>query len=172
MLYIAYLKIMSYIAHVEFINLLNMNYLKYALEKQKENSGIEIFGAVETDLVQSVEQQLGIVFPEQYKAFLLECGSCSIYDTYISGLFRDWDNATSTGSTLHDTLEARANHKLPLNYIVLEYSEDENYYVLKVSPDSSENGKVYSVDIDDNDEVSKFTEVFSSFEEYFKFTLD
>lgn len=149
-----------------------MNYLNYALEKQKENSGIEIFGGVSLDLIKSVELQLNIIFPEDYKTFLLQCGSCSIYDTYISGLFKEWDNSISTGSTLHDTLEARTIHKLPLNYIVLEYSEDENYYVLDIPQNSKENGKVYSVDLGKDNKVSKFNEIFSSFEEYFKFTLD
>lgn len=149
-----------------------MNYLNYALEKQKTNSGIEIFGGVSLELIKSVEQQLDIVFPKEYKAFLLECGSCSIYDTYISGLFKKWDNSTSTGSTLHDTLEARIMHKLPLNYIVLEYNEDENYYVLSIPRNDTEDSKVYSVDINIENKVSIFNEIFSSFEEYFKFTLD
>ena len=149
-----------------------MNYLNYALEKQKNNSDIEIFGVVSLELIKSVEQQLDIVFPKEYKAFLLECGSCSIYDTYISGLFKKWDNSTSTGSTLHDTLEARSMHKLPLNYIVLEYNEDENYYVLSIPQNGTEDSKVYSVDINIENKVSIFNEIFSSFEEYFKFTLD
>ncbi len=149
-----------------------MNYLNYALEKKKNNSDIEIFGGVSLELIKSVEQQLDIVFPKEYKAFLLECGSCSIYDTYISGLFKKWDNSTSTGSTLHDTLEARSMHKLPLNYIVLEYNEDENYYVLSIPQNGTEDSKVYSVDINIENKVSIFNEIFSSFEEYFKFTLD
>lgn len=149
-----------------------MNYLDYALEKRKHNPNIEIYGGVSFDLIKSVEQQLEIAFPKEYKAFLLECGSCSIYDTYICGLFKNWDNSVYTGSTLHDTLEARTIHKLPHNYIVLEYSIDENYYVLGVTQNGIEDGKVYSVDIDIESNVSQFNEIFSSFEEYFKFTLD
>lgn len=63
-------------------------------------------------------------------------------------------------------------HKLPLNYIVLEYNEDENYYVLSIPRNDTEDSKVYSVDINIENKVSIFNEVFSSFEEYFKFTLD
>lgn len=42
-----------------------MNYLNYALEKQKNNSDIEIFGGVSLELIKSVEQQLDIVFPKR-----------------------------------------------------------------------------------------------------------
>ncbi|MFK2576352.1 hypothetical protein ACIXQX_23350 [Bacteroides fragilis] len=44
-----------------------MNYLNYALEKQKNNSDIEIFGGVSLELIKSVEQQLDIVFQKNIK---------------------------------------------------------------------------------------------------------
>ena len=149
-----------------------MNYLEYALEKKKSNPDIEIYGGVSMELIKSVEQQLQIVFPKEYKAFLLECGSCSIYDTHISGLFKSWDNSKSTGSTLHDTLDARTIYGLPQKFIVLEYCIDENLYVLSIPQSDNEDSKVYSVDIDIENKLSQFNEIFSSFEEYFKFSLD
>ena len=60
-----------------------MDYLKYALEKQEINPDIEIFGGVGIEQINNAEKKLGILFPTQYKAFLLGCGSCGIADTYV-----------------------------------------------------------------------------------------
>ena len=119
------------------------------------------------------EKKLGILFPSQYKAFLLGCGSCGIADTYVSGLFKEWDNLTSTGSIVHDTIEAREKHNLPNEYIVIEYMVDENYYVLKTSEnDRLEDGEIYSIDINSDGSLSSFCKIFDSFVNYFKFVLE
>ena len=150
-----------------------MDYLKYALEKQEINPDIEIFGGVGIEQINDAEKKLGILFPSQYKAFLLGCGSCGIADTYVSGLFKEWDNLTSTGSIVHDTLEAREKHNLPNEYIVIEYIVDENYYVLKTSGnDRIEDGEIYSIDINSDGSLSSFCKIFDSFVNYFKFVLE
>ena len=150
-----------------------MDYLKYALEKQEINPDIEIFGGVGIEQINDAEKKLGILFPSQYKAFLLGCGSCGIADTYVSGLFKEWDNLTSTGSIVHDTLEAREKHNLPNEYIVIEYMVDENYYVLKTSEnDRLEDGEIYSIDINSDGSLSSFCKIFDSFVNYFKFVLE
>lgn len=150
-----------------------MDYLRYALEKQEINPDIEIFGGVGIEQINDAEKNLGILFPSQYKAFLLGCGSCGIADTYVSGLFKEWDNLTSTGSIVHDTIEAREKHNLPNEYIVIEYMVDENYYVLKTSEnDRIEDGEIYSIDINSDGSLSSFCEIFDSFVNYFKFVLE
>ena len=150
-----------------------MDYLKYALEKQEINPAIEIFGGVGIERINDAEKKLGILFPSQYKAFLLGCGSCGIADTYVSGLFKEWDNLTSTGSIVHDTIEAREKHNLPNEYIVIEYIVDENYYVLKTSGnDRIEDGEIYSIDINSDGSLSSFCKIFDSFVNYFKFVLE
>lgn len=150
-----------------------MDYLKYALEKQEINPDIEIFGGVGIERINDAEKKLGILFPTQYKAFLLGCGSCGIADTYVSGLFKEWDNLTSTGSIVHDTIEAREKHNLPNEYIVIEYMVDENYYVLKTSEnDRIEDGEIYSIDINSDGSLSSFCKIFDSFVNYFKFVLE
>ncbi len=150
-----------------------MDYLKYALEKQEINPDIEIFGGVGIERINDAEKKLGILFPSQYKAFLLGCGSCGIADTYVSGLFKEWDNLTSTGSIVHDTIEAREKHNLPNEYIVIEYMVDENYYVLKTSGnDRIEDGEIYSIDINSDGSLSSFCKIFDSFVNYFKFVLE
>ena len=150
-----------------------MDYLKYALEKQEINPDIEIFGGVGIERINDAEKKLGILFPSQYKAFLLGCGSCGIADTYVSGLFKEWDNLTSTGSIVHDTIEAREKHNLPNEYIVIEYIVDENYYVLKTSGNIQiEDGEIYSIDINSDGSLSSFCKIFDSFVNYFKFVLE
>lgn len=150
-----------------------MDYLKYALEKQEINPDIEIFGGVGIEQINDAEKKLGILFPSQYKAFLLGCGSCGIADTYVSGLFKEWDNLTSTGSIVHDTIEAREKHNLPNEYIVIEHMVDENYYVLKTSGnDRIEDGEIYSIDINSDGSLSSFCKIFDSFVNYFKFVLE
>ena len=150
-----------------------MDYLKYALEKQEINPDIEIFGGVGIEQINNAEKKLGILFPTQYKAFLLGCGSCGIADTYVSRLFKEWDNLTSTGSIVHDTIEAREKHNLPNEYIVIEYMVDENYYVLKTSEnDRIEDGEIYSIDINSDGSLSSFCKIFDSFVNYFKFVLE
>ena len=150
-----------------------MDYLKYALQKQEINPNIEIFGGVGIERINDAEKKLGILFPSQYKAFLLGCGSCGIADTYVSGLFKEWDNLTSTGSIVHDTIEAREKHNLPNEYIVIEYIVDENYYVLKTSGnDRIEDGEIYSIDINSDGSLSSFCKIFDSFVNYFKFVLE
>jgi len=150
-----------------------MDYLKYALEKQEINPDIEIFGGVGIEQINDAEKKLGILFPSQYKVFLLGCGSCGIADTYVSGLFKEWDNLTSTGSVVHDTIEAREKHNLPNEYIVIEYMVDENYYVLKTSEnDRIEDGEIYSIDINSDGSLSSFCKIFDSFVNYFKFVLE
>jgi 3-beta hydroxysteroid dehydrogenase/isomerase len=150
-----------------------MDYLKYALQKQEINPNIEIFGGVGIERINDAEKKLGILFPSQYKAFLLGCGSCGIADTYVSGLFKEWDNLTSTGSVVHDTIEAREKHNLPNEYIVVEYMVDENYYVLKTSGNIQiEDGEIYSIDINSDGSLSSFCKIFDSFVNYFKFVLE
>ena len=150
-----------------------MDYLKYALQKQEINPNIEIFGGVGIERINDAEKKLGILFPSQYKAFLLGCGSCGIADTYVSGLFKEWDNLTSTGSIVHDTIEAREKHNLPNEYIVVEYMVDENYYVLKTSGNIQiEDGEIYSIDINSDGSLSSFCKIFDSFVNYFKFVLE
>ena len=150
-----------------------MDYLRYALEKQEINPDIEIFGGVGIEQINDAEKKLGILFPSQYKAFLLGCGSCGIADTYVSGLFKEWDNLTSTGSIVHDTIEAREKHNLPNEYIVMEYMVDENYYVLKTSGNIQiEDGEIYSIDINSDGSLSSFCKIFDSFVNYFKFVLE
>ena len=150
-----------------------MDYLKYALEKQEINPDIEIFGGVGIERINDAEKKLGILFPSQYKAFLLGCGSCGITDTYVSGLFKECDNLTSTGSIVHDTIEAREKHNLPNEYIVIEHMVDENYYVLKTSGnDRIEDGEIYSIDINSDGSLSSFCKIFDSFVNYFKFVLE
>ncbi len=150
-----------------------MDYLKYALQKQEINPNVEIFGGVGIERINDAEKKLGILFPSQYKAFLLGCGSCGIADTYVSGLFKEWDNLTSTGSVVHDTIEAREKHNLPNEYIVIEYMVDENYYVLKTSGNIQiEDGEIYSIDINSDGSLSSFCKIFDSFVNYFKFVLE
>ena len=150
-----------------------MDYLKYALQKQEINPNVEIFGGVGIERINDAEKKLGILFPSQYKAFLLGCGSCGIADTYVSGLFKEWDNLTSTGSIVHDTIEAREKHNLPNEYIVIEYMVDENYYVLKTSGNIQiEDGEIYSIDINSDGSLSSFCKIFDSFVNYFKFVLE
>ena len=150
-----------------------MDYLKYALQKQEINPNIEIFGGVGIERINDAEKKLGILFPSQYKAFLLGCGSCGIADTYVSGLCKEWDNLTSTGSVVHDTIEAREKHNLPNEYIVVEYMVDENYYVLKTSGNIQiEDGEIYSIDINSDGSLSSFCKIFDSFVNYFKFVLE
>ena len=150
-----------------------MDYLKYALQKQEINPNIEIFGGVGIERINDAEKKLGILFPSKYKAFLLGCGSCGIADTYVSGLFKEWDNLTSTGSVVHDTIEAREKHNLPNEYIVVEYMVDENYYVLKTSGNIQiEDGEIYSIDINSDGSLSSFCKIFDSFVNYFKFVLE
>lgn len=150
-----------------------MNYYEYALKQKEDNPEIEIFGGVEIGIIKSVENKLSIIFPDEYVKFLLECGSCGYPDSYISGLFQKWDNLSSTGSTLHDTLNAREIHNLPNDFIVLEYKVDENYYVMKVSDNERlKDSEVYSVDIDTNGNLTVYNKIFNSFGEYFIFILE
>ena len=150
-----------------------MRYLEYISKQKLIDSDIEIFGGVETNIIEQAERRLNVFFPNEYISFLKECGSCGYPDSYISGLFRDWNNEESTGSTLHDTLSARKQHGLPNDYIVLEYAVEDNYYLLKVSKEKRLlDAEVYSVDIDSDENLSKFNRVFDSFEEYFRFTFE
>lgn len=150
-----------------------MDYLKYALQRQARRPVIEIFGGVGPDVIAAAEKILGIGFPDQYRAFLSGCGSCGLPGDHISGLFTDWDNLNSTGSTLHDTLEARKNHDLPREYIVLSYLPDENYHLLKVSSGrGTDDGAVYSADVGSGGSLTAFDRIFDSFADYFRFALD
>lgn len=150
-----------------------MNYIEYAKEQQEIDPDIEIFGGVNEDIIRQAENKLNILFPSEYITYLKECGSCGYPDSYISGLFQEWDNEESSGSTLYDTLNARKQHKLPNEYIVLEYGVDENYYLLKVSQEERlTDSEVFSVDIDSGENLGKFNKIFDSFEEYYKYTIE
>lgn len=149
-----------------------MNYIEYTKEQQEIDPDIEIFGGVNEEIIRQAENKLNILFPSEYVAFLKECGSCGYPDSYISGLFQDWDNEKSPGSTLYDTLNARKQHKLSHEYIVLEYAVDDNYYLLKVSQEERLNDSaVFSVDINSDENLGKFNKIFDSFEEYYKYTI-
>ncbi|AXT50160.1 hypothetical protein D1818_04685 [Aquimarina sp. BL5] len=150
-----------------------MKYLEFALNVKEKNKDLEIFGGVHIDEIKKTEKQLMIKFPNEYVSFLRQCGTCGYADTFISGLFLKWDNMESRGSILADTIFARKHHNLDKKYAVLEYAEDDNYYLLEVSSDIRQTkGKVFSVDIDFKSQLKAPNLVFESFEEYFKFFID
>jgi len=150
-----------------------MDYIDFAKKIKEQDESLEICGGVLKHQIDEAEQKLGILFPNEYVKFLLECGSCGYPDTYISGLFQTWDNMTSRGSTLSDTLNARQLHKLPNDYIVLEYMDLNNYYLLKVDAETRlKDSEVFSIDIDSDGNLKKFHKVFDSFEDYFKHSIE
>lgn len=141
-----------------------MNYLEYLKDKDK-NEEFECFGGVSQNLIKDIEDKLKVAFPQNYKEYLNQCGTIGFGDSYIFGLFTDFDNEVETGNVFMETKKYRLEIELPNDYIVLEADEDENIILLKIS-DTNDCG-VYSVDILEKENLT-YIKQFDGFEDYFK----
>lgn len=140
-----------------------MDYKKILKKKR-----VNCLGGVSPQIIQKAEEKLNLHFPSDYKIFLQECGTLNISDSYIYGLYSNYDNLCTTGSIIYETLKCRKEYKLPHEYIVLENLDDEVLYILSTtSKEDKNNGNIYSVEINlDDNSITTPNLIYKSFNEY------
>ena len=149
-----------------------MDYLAYLkLKSADKDEGFYCAGGIDNSVIENAENELKIVFTDEYKKYLEQCGSIGLGDKFVFGLYAEYDNNTESGSILSETKKYRNEVGLPNEYIVLESAEDENIFVQMVDNESRNYGAIFSIDIFGDSPLS-YVKLYDSFVEYFKDAVD
>ncbi|MFS2558154.1 SMI1/KNR4 family protein [Bacteroides thetaiotaomicron] len=140
-----------------------MDYKKILKKKR-----VNCLGGVSPLIIKDAEEKLNLHFPPEYNKFLQECGTLNIADSYIYGLYSNYDNLCTAGSIIYETLKCRKEYKLPNEYIVLENLDDEVLYILLTTyKEDKNNGQIYSIEINyDDNTLTSPNLIYNSFNEY------
>ena len=96
-----------------------------------------LVGRQPVDLIDAAERRLGLVFPEDYRAFLLRFGAGSIGGEEINGVFTWAFEESSVPNAVWSTLDARVTWGIPLACVhVGEADGGEAQYLLDASEPS------------------------------------
>jgi hypothetical protein len=112
------------------------------LDKFKEKEGFECYGKLSDELIHHMEKELGISFPESYKAFLKKYGCVEWFGHSIYGYSEDEDY-----STVESTIDLRSDEipsgfePVPTKGCVIENYGGGGYYFL-FSNESNRSGQV------------------------------
>ena len=151
---------------------LSMDYLAHLkLKSADKDDGFYCAGGIDNSVIENAESKLQIVFTDEYRKFLEQCGSIGLGDKFVFGLYAEHDNDVESGSVLSETKKYREEVGLPNEYIVLESAEDENIFVQMLDNESRNYGVIFSVDIL-RDRPLTYAKLYDSFVEYFKDIVD
>jgi hypothetical protein len=139
------------------------------LEKLKECSeAFEYCVGVNNDEIQFAEKQLGIIFPNIYKKFLLECGMVLFGDTHIEGIYKI--NGETYFPIIEITKLLRNEICLGKEFLVLQYEVDEYADIYKTSNDGIDLG-IYGIEIkkdaNNQNNIVSLIKKNDNFEDYF-----
>lgn len=135
-----------------------MDYIEYI--KNTNDNSFEYFSEIKKNDIYELETKLNVSIGNEYKDFLLQCGSLFNGDSMILGIVPNAD-FEARGTASGDTLFARQAYNLDTKYIVLELIENENIYVYE-----SCIGSIYSIDCYDN-KLYQREKLHDNFNQYF-----
>ncbi len=88
--------------------------------------------------IKYVQEELGVVFPKDYKEFLKTFGLMAIYESSISGISGKEPTAMSQGTVIYDTKTVRKEFGLAEGLAVVEYHEGDYCLCLDLRGKESE----------------------------------
>lgn len=141
--------------------------IKAAIEYLNNNATDEVFwlGQVDIEQVDSLENNLGIKLPHDFREFLLLVGGGGVIGEEISGVVDNNALEESGGAVFYDTIYCRNEFSLPENYAVIYFKDDEVCWC--IDSNSDDFGRVVNYDLfskkTTNTISSSFTEFFDNY---------
>lgn len=101
--------------------------IKAAIEYLNNNATDEVFwlGQVDIEQVDSLENNLGVKLPHDFREFLLLVGGGGVIGEEISGIVDNNALEESGGAVFYDTIYCRNEFSLPEKYAVIYFKDDE-----------------------------------------------
>lgn len=141
--------------------------IKTAIEYLDNNCTDEVFwlGQVDIEQIDSLENNLGVKLPSDFREFLLLVGGGGEIGEEISGIVNNNALEESGGAVFYDTIYCRNAFSLPENYAVIYFKDDEVCWC--IDSGSGGFGKVVNYDLfskrTTNTITSSFTEFFDKY---------
>src|SRR3954447_22295357 len=95
---------------------------------------VRVLGPATEDRVRAAERRLGLLFPEPYRSFLLECGAAEVGTRVVYGIGDSLETVGGLNVVWH-TGQARAHRYLDQTWLVLSSWDDLTLEIAKVVDD-------------------------------------
>ncbi|HHA1842759.1 SMI1/KNR4 family protein [Enterobacter asburiae] len=137
--------------------------IKTAIEYLDNNATEEVFwlGQVDTEQIDSLENNLGIKLPSDFREFLLLVGGGGVIGEEISGIVDNNALEESGGAVYYDTIYCRNEFSLPGNYAVIYFKDDEVCWCIDSGSESF--GRVVNYDLFSKSTTNTISSSFSEF---------
>ncbi|MDS1915695.1 SMI1/KNR4 family protein [Enterobacter asburiae] len=137
--------------------------IKTAIEYLDNNATEEVFwlGQVDTEQIDSLENNLGIKLPSDFREFLLLVGGGGVIGEEISGIVDNNALEESGGAVYYDTIYCRNDFSLPENYAVIYFKDDEVCWCIDSGSESF--GRVVNYDLFSKSTTNTISSSFSEF---------
>ncbi|MDO2453616.1 SMI1/KNR4 family protein [Enterobacter asburiae] len=137
--------------------------IKTAIEYLDNNATEEVFwlGQVDTEQIDSLENNLGIKLPSDFREFLLLVGGGGGIGEEISGIVDNNALEESGGAVYYDTIYCRNEFSLPENYAVIYFKDDEVCWCIDSGSESF--GRVVNYDLFSKSTTNTISSSFSEF---------
>lgn len=137
--------------------------IKTAIEYLDNNATEEVFwlGQVDTEQIDSLEKNLGIKLPSDFREFLLLVGGGGVIGEEISGIVDNNALEESGGAVYYDTIYCRNEFSLPENYAVIYFKDDEVCWCIDSGSESF--GRVVNYDLFSKSTTNTISSSFSDF---------
>ncbi|WP_313148604.1 SMI1/KNR4 family protein [Enterobacter sp.] len=137
--------------------------IKTAIEYLDNNATEEVFwlGQVDTEQIDSLENNLGIKLPSDFREFLLLVGGGGVIGEEISGIVDNNALEESGGAVYYDTIYCRNEFSLPENYAVIYFKDDEVCWCIDSGSESF--GRVVNYDLFSKSTTNTISSSFSEF---------
>lgn len=124
-----------------------------------EGTDLYISSGASDNSITSLERELTLELPEDYKDFLRSYGMIHCCGESIAGIFEDQIDEKSEGTVLFETLRFRQDRKTNQDafFIALSFDNQEWFQVL-----NTKDSKVYGFDV----LAQEYVKQFNSFDEY------
>jgi hypothetical protein len=141
--------------------------IKTAIEYLDNNATDEVFwlGQVDIEQIDSLEKNLGVKLPSDFREFLLLGGGGGVIGEEISGIVDNNALEESGGAVFYDTIYCRNEFSLPESYAVIYFKDDEVCWCIDSGREGF--GKIVNYDLfskrTTNTISSSFTEFFDNY---------
>lgn len=137
--------------------------IKTAIEYLDNNATEEVFwlGQVDTEQIDSLEKNLGIKLPSDFREFLLLVGGGGGIGEEISGIVDNNALEESGGAVYYDTIYCRNEFSLPENYAVIYFKDEEVCWCIDSGSESF--GRVVNYDLFSKSTTNTISSSFSEF---------
>ena len=137
--------------------------IKAAIEYLNNNATDEVFwlGQVDIEQIDSLEDNLGIILPHDFREFLFSVGGGGVIGEEISGIVDNNALEESGGAVFYDTIYCRKEFSLPENYAVIYLKDDEVCWCIESGSEGF--GRVVNYDLFSKNTTNIISPSFSEF---------